>query len=277
MCVITGTLIVLTMISVCESRFMIICYLNLDFWSPAVIPHALGADCVNRLSLLFAAWGIFTTHSCIPLYRCSLWSFPFHWSFKDVYVTSNSFFKTNMAWLASSSWLPCCNNTDMMIFQRLTRLQDGRQGFDSRQRHWRTYSLRHRVQTGCVAHAASYRMSTRGSCVGRKEAWVQTRHSAPSSTEINNVWSYTSTPPIRLHGVVLSQVQGQLKFLPLPLSCYFLPLGSKYSPERSSQTTLNLCSFLNVKDRTPYNTVTSLYCHCSTQLCTRFCRRIKYE
>jgi hypothetical protein len=29
-------------------------------------------------------------------------------------------------------------------------------------------------------------------------------HSPPSSAEIKNAWSYTSTPPIRLHGVVLS-------------------------------------------------------------------------
>jgi hypothetical protein len=29
-------------------------------------------------------------------------------------------------------------------------------------------------------------------------------HSRPSSAEVKNAWSYTSTPPIRLHGVVLS-------------------------------------------------------------------------
>jgi hypothetical protein len=29
-------------------------------------------------------------------------------------------------------------------------------------------------------------------------------HSPPNSTEVKNAWSYTSTPPIRLHGVVLS-------------------------------------------------------------------------
>jgi hypothetical protein len=29
-------------------------------------------------------------------------------------------------------------------------------------------------------------------------------HSTPSSAEVKNAWSYTSTPPIRLHGVVLS-------------------------------------------------------------------------
>jgi hypothetical protein len=34
----------------------------------------------------------------------------------------------------------------------------------------------------------------------RREA----NHSAPSSVEVKNAWSYTSTTPIRLHGVVLS-------------------------------------------------------------------------
>jgi hypothetical protein len=29
-------------------------------------------------------------------------------------------------------------------------------------------------------------------------------HSPPSNAEIKNAWNYTSTPPIRLHGVVLS-------------------------------------------------------------------------
>jgi hypothetical protein len=28
-------------------------------------------------------------------------------------------------------------------------------------------------------------------------------HSPPSSAEVKKAWSYTSTPPIRLHGVVL--------------------------------------------------------------------------
>jgi hypothetical protein len=38
--------------------------------------------------------------------------------------------------------------------------------------------------------------------VGRKAD-----HSLPSSVEVKNAWSYTSTPPIRLHGAVLSQVK----------------------------------------------------------------------
>jgi hypothetical protein len=29
-------------------------------------------------------------------------------------------------------------------------------------------------------------------------------HSPPCSAEVKNAWSYTSTPPIRLHGVVFS-------------------------------------------------------------------------
>jgi hypothetical protein len=29
-------------------------------------------------------------------------------------------------------------------------------------------------------------------------------HSPPSSAKVKNAWSYTSTPPIRLHGVLLS-------------------------------------------------------------------------
>jgi hypothetical protein len=31
----------------------------------------------------------------------------------------------------------------------------------------------------------------------------EAHHSSPSSAEVKNAWSYTSIPPIRLHGVVL--------------------------------------------------------------------------
>jgi hypothetical protein len=51
------------------------------------------------------------------------------------------------------------------------------------------FSLRHRVQTGSGAHPASYPMDIGGSFPGGKAG---------------GVWSYTSIPPIRLHGVVLS-------------------------------------------------------------------------
>jgi hypothetical protein len=40
--------------------------------------------------------------------------------------------------------------------------------------------------------------------LGEKRPGRETDHSNPSSAEVKNAWSYTSTLPIRLHGVVLS-------------------------------------------------------------------------
>jgi hypothetical protein len=40
--------------------------------------------------------------------------------------------------------------------------------------------------------------------LGVKRPGREADHSPPSSAEVKNVWSYTSTLPIRLHGVVLS-------------------------------------------------------------------------
>jgi len=59
------------------------------------------------------------------------------------------------------------------------------------------FSLRHRVQTDNGIHPASYPLSTGGKAAGREAG-----HSAPSIAEVNNAWSYTSTPPVRLHGVI---------------------------------------------------------------------------
>jgi hypothetical protein len=39
--------------------------------------------------------------------------------------------------------------------------------------------------------------------LGIKRPGSEADHSSPSSALIKNAWSYTSTPPIRLHGVVL--------------------------------------------------------------------------
>jgi hypothetical protein len=46
--------------------------------------------------------------------------------------------------------------------------------------------------------------------LGVKRPGREVDHSPPSSAEVKNAWSYTSTPPIRLHGVALSSAQGQL-------------------------------------------------------------------
>jgi hypothetical protein len=66
------------------------------------------------------------------------------------------------------------------------------------------FSLHHRVQNGSGAHPASYPMGTGGSFPGVKRPGRRADHSPPSSAEVKNAWSYTSTHPIRLHGVVLS-------------------------------------------------------------------------
>jgi len=52
-------------------------------------------------------------------------------------------------------------------------------------------------------------MDTRGSFPGGKAARHEADQSPPSSADVKNTWVYTSTPPIRLHGVVL-EVQWQL-------------------------------------------------------------------
>jgi hypothetical protein len=64
--------------------------------------------------------------------------------------------------------------------------------------------LHHRVQNGSGAHPASYPMVTRGSFLGLKRPGREADHSLPSSAEVKNAWSYTSTPPIRRHSLVLS-------------------------------------------------------------------------
>jgi hypothetical protein len=55
-----------------------------------------------------------------------------------------------------------------------------------------------------LIYPASYPIGTRGPFPGVKRPGREADHSPPSSVEVKNVWSYTSTPPIFLHGVVLS-------------------------------------------------------------------------
>jgi hypothetical protein len=56
------------------------------------------------------------------------------------------------------------------------------------------FSLLHRVQTGSGAHPASYPVGTRGSFPGVKWPGREVEDSPPSSAEVKNAWSYTSTP-----------------------------------------------------------------------------------
>jgi hypothetical protein len=73
----------------------------------------------------------------------------------------------------------------------------------------RNFSLHHRVHNGSGAHPGSYLMGTRGSFPGGKAAGrvkMTTRLHLVSRSK--NQWSYTSTPPVRLHSVVLNLKKG---------------------------------------------------------------------
>jgi hypothetical protein len=65
------------------------------------------------------------------------------------------------------------------------------------------------VQTGFGAHAAPYLMGTGwGGALYPvvKQPGREADHSSPTSAEVKKTWIYTSTPPIRLHGAVLSEL-----------------------------------------------------------------------
>jgi hypothetical protein len=77
----------------------------------------------------------------------------------------------------------------------------------------RNFSLHHRVQNGSGAHSDSYSMWVPGALsLGVKRTGRETDHSPPSRAQVKYAWSYISTPPIRLHEVVLSWARGQLYF-----------------------------------------------------------------
>jgi hypothetical protein len=40
--------------------------------------------------------------------------------------------------------------------------------------------------------------------LGIKRLGLEADYSTPSSVEVKNAWSYTSTPPLSLHGVMLN-------------------------------------------------------------------------
>jgi hypothetical protein len=66
------------------------------------------------------------------------------------------------------------------------------------------FSLHHRVHNGSETHPASCPIGTRGSFPWVKRPEREADNSSPSSAEVKNAWSYTSAPPLRLHGVVFS-------------------------------------------------------------------------
>jgi hypothetical protein len=76
-------------------------------------------------------------------------------------------------------------------------------GFDS----WRElgiFMFTTASRTGLGPTQPLIQLVRRALFLGVKRAGREADHSHPSSAEVKNAWSYTSIPPIRLHGVVLS-------------------------------------------------------------------------
>jgi len=65
----------------------------------------------------------------------------------------------------------------------------------------------HRVHTGSGAHSASYPMVTGALSLAIKRPWREAYRSPASSADVKNAWSYTSTPPLRLHLVLRVKVK----------------------------------------------------------------------
>jgi hypothetical protein len=67
------------------------------------------------------------------------------------------------------------------------------------------FSLHHRVQNGSGAHSAPYPMGIRGFFPRVKRPEREAYHSPPSTVDVIEALSYTSTPPIHSsYGVMLS-------------------------------------------------------------------------
>jgi hypothetical protein len=64
--------------------------------------------------------------------------------------------------------------------------------------------LHHRVQTGSGDTQPPIQWVPGALSLEVKRPEGEADYSPPSSAEVKNTWSYTSTPPICLHGVVLS-------------------------------------------------------------------------
>jgi hypothetical protein len=77
-------------------------------------------------------------------------------------------------------WVPSKYRNRSSLGGIETRLQAGWLGFNSRSWKLQDFSFRHRVQTGYGGHPS------------------------PTIAKITKAWRYTSTPPIRLHSVVLN-------------------------------------------------------------------------
>ena len=69
----------------------------------------------------------------------------------------------------------------------------------------RNFSFLQNIQTGSGPHRLLFN-GYRGSFRGLKRLEREVNHSSPSSVEDKKEWSYTSTPPLYLHGIGRSNV-----------------------------------------------------------------------
>jgi hypothetical protein len=70
-------------------------------------------------------------------------------------------------------------------------------------RYGEEFSFLNVVQTGSVTHPASYPKGTGDLSPAVQWPGREADQSSPTSAEVKKMWIYTSTPPIRLHDVVL--------------------------------------------------------------------------
>jgi hypothetical protein len=68
----------------------------------------------------------------------------------------------------------------------------------------REFSVRHCLHRNFGIHPDSYSIRTEPLSLGIKRPGREVDHSPPFCAEVKNTWSYTTFPPIRLHGAVLS-------------------------------------------------------------------------
>jgi len=69
-------------------------------------------------------------------------------------------------------------------------------------RGWETFLFVTTSRPALGPHPPSYAMGTGCSFPGVKRPEREADHSPPSIAKVKNAWSYTSTSPVRLHGVV---------------------------------------------------------------------------
>jgi hypothetical protein len=82
----------------------------------------------------------------------------------------------------------------------VTRVRIRRQGFDSRQRQGLSLFTTAVSRPAVGPTQPPIQCAPGGTWLGR-----EANHSSPSSAQVKNAsWRYTSTAPIRLHGVVVS-------------------------------------------------------------------------